>query len=215
MPNILIALDDDDDDDDDDLPETIIIPSEDSQTLNRSNYDLKTFRENNLDQTLPRQYFRISRQEGSEELKRDILGCYKQPSYKLKARMCVRFEGEDGTGNGPIREFLLSAMTIPDEGIGTNEKPLVFFEGENDHKLPIHDQSIRCTGAYKAIGRIIGHSVLHGGPFIYGISPAVKQYWCVTASKNITDKDVAIQTLPIVQEDVPDLELRSLISQVQ
>ena len=132
-----------------------MIPTEDSQTLNRSNYDLNAFREKNLDQTLPRQHFIVSRQEGSEELKRDILSCYKQPSYKLKAPMRVRFEGEDGIGNGPIREFLLCAMAIAEEGIGTTEKPLLFFEGENDHRLPIHDQSLRCTGVYKAIGLLL------------------------------------------------------------
>jgi hypothetical protein len=191
------------------------IQPEASQTLQRSSYDLKTYRENNVDQSLPRQHFRVSREEGSEELKREILGCYKQPSNKLKAAMVVRFEGEGGTGSGPIREFLLCAMNILDEGIGMKDKPLVFLEGEDDHKLPIHDLSLRCTGAYKAIGRIIGHSVLHGGPFLYGISPAVKHYWCVTGSKRITDKDVAIQALPIVPEDISDLELRNLISQVQ
>lgn len=56
------------------------------------------------------------------------MGCYKQPSYKLKALMGVRFEGEYGTGNGPIQEFLLCAMTIPEEGIGTKEKPLIFLK---------------------------------------------------------------------------------------
>ena len=181
----------------------------------RESYDLHSFREKNLDQTLSRQHFIVSRQEGSEELKRDILSCYKQPNYKLKAPMHVRFEGEDGVGNGPIREFLLCAMTIAEEVIGTTEKPLLFFEGENDHKLPEHDQSLRCMGVYKAIGRVIGHSVLHRGPFIYGISSAVKQYWCITASKNIADKDLAIQALPIVPEDIPDLVLRSLIKKVR
>ena len=112
------------------------IQPEASQMLQRSSYDLKTYRENNVDQSLPRQYFRVSREEGSEELKREILGCYKQPSNKLKAAMVVRFEGEGGTGSGPIREFLLCAMNILDEGIGMKAKPLVFLEGEDDHIYP-------------------------------------------------------------------------------
>ncbi|CAB4004248.1 Hypothetical predicted protein, partial [Paramuricea clavata] len=68
-------------------------------------------------------------------------------------------------------------VKIIEEGIEKAGKPLMFLEGEDDHKVPIHDKALRCTVAFKAIGRIIGHSVLHGGPVVYGLSPAVVEYW--------------------------------------
>ncbi|CAB3995641.1 E3 ubiquitin- ligase UPL2-like [Paramuricea clavata] len=81
------------------------------------------------------------------------------------ANIKVRFEEEEAVGSGPVREYLVNAIKVVDEGILTpNGKPLIFFEGEQDHRPPIHDQSLRLMGTFKAVGRIIGHSVLHGGP---------------------------------------------------
>ena len=128
--------------------------------------------------------------------------------------MRVRFEGEEGAGSGPIREFLLCAMKILQEEIGEKRKPIIFFEGEDDHKLPVHEQTLKCTGAFRAVGRIIGHSVLHRGPFMYGLSTAVKQYWAATGGKKGKDRDTATQALSIVIEDIPNIELRQCISQV-
>ena len=62
--------------------------------------------------------------------------------------MCVRFEGEGGLGSGPIREFLLCAMKIVQDDIGKEGKPVIFFEGQDDHKVPVYDQLLRCTGAF-------------------------------------------------------------------
>lgn len=52
-------------------------------------------------------------------------------------------------------------MKIAEEGIATTFKPIMFFEGNKDHRLPVCDQSLRLTGAFKAISHIIGHCALH------------------------------------------------------
>lgn len=205
----------DDDDDSEDLPSSSLANvSEAPETRKSSNLSLESYQAENLDYNLPKQKFNVSREDGMDDLKRDILSCYKQPECNLKAPLRVRFEGEDGVGNGPIREFLLCAMKIVEEGLSKNKKPLVFFYGEDNHLLPIHDQAFRCTGVFKAIGRIIGHSVLHGGPLPYGFSPAILHYWHVTGSPQIKDKDIATHALPIVPEDIADLELREMITEV-
>ena len=144
----------------------------------------------------------VSREEGMEEIKKDILGCYKNPNCQLKAQ---RFEGEEGVGSGPVREFLLCAMKIPEEGIGQEGKQVISFEGEDDHKVPVHNQALRYTGAFRASGRMIGHSILHGGPFLYDLSTAVKRYWATMGSDKIEDNDLATQPLPLILEDIPDL----------
>ena len=166
----IIGLDDDLIFGQDESPDCIS-PDEPESDMPHPEVNLNTFRDENVDEAGPRQSFVVSRQEGLEELKNDILSCYKNSRCRLKAKMRVRFEGENGVGSGPIREFLLSAMKIVQEGIGKEGKPVIFFEGQDDHKLPVYDQSLRCTGAFRAVGRIIGHSVLHGGTFLFGLSP--------------------------------------------
>lgn len=88
----------------------------------------------------------------------------------------MRFKGEEGARSRLLQDFLLGAMKISDEGIANTFKPNIFFEGDKDHRLPVHDQSLRLTGAFKAIGNIIGHCALHGGPALHGLSPAIKYY---------------------------------------
>ena len=138
---------------------------------------LQRFQEEIIEHDQPAQRITVSRMDGINELRGDIMGIYKNPKTKLNVNPRVRFEGEDGVGCGPVREFFVNAIKIIDEGIHSScGKPVVFLEGEADHRLPIHDQALRLTGAFKALGKMIGHSILHGGPGLHGLSPAAKHY---------------------------------------
>ena len=124
---------------------------------------LEVYRQEILSESVPRQLFSVCRMDGEEELKLDIFGNYKDKKKNFRAEPRVRFENEVGVGSGPVREFLLSAMRIVDEGLGSSgaaTKPIIFFEGEKNHRIPIHDQSLRLMGSYQAVGRIIGHCAL-------------------------------------------------------
>jgi len=167
---------------------------------------LEDFQRSNTQRDKPRERFFVSRMEGNEELKNDILGLYKDPRKNLRVPPRVRFEGEEGVGAGPVREFFVCAMKILQEGIHGEGRPIFFFEGELDHLLPIHNQIGQQMGAYTAIGKIIGHSILHGGPGVYGLSPVAKHYW--------SHDDLAKNPPPIVLEDLPDLILRETIQEV-
>ena len=157
---------------------------------------------------VPKERIFLCRLDGVNEMKREIMGIYKNPKTNLNRAPKVRFEEEDGVGSGPVREFLNNVIKIIEEGIPSSSgKPLMFLEGESDHRLPIHDQSLRLTGAFKAVGRMISHSVLHGGPFLYGLSPAVKHYLSIEANDKQLSSSLAIK-------DIPDIELRQLISEV-
>ena len=68
------------------------------------------FREEVVDNNSPRQLFTVSHMEGPEELQREIMVCYKSKANNLRARPRVLFEGEEGAGSGPVREFLLTAI---------------------------------------------------------------------------------------------------------
>ena len=73
----------------------------------------------------------------------------------------------------------------------------------------MHDQASRITGSFKAIGRIIAHSALHGGPSIHGISPAIVHYICNSA------EELEDNPPPLSLNDIPDLELRKCVSEVR
>ena len=167
---------------------------------------LEAFQQACVQTNSPRELFMVNRMDGSEELKRDLLGLYKDPKKNLKARPKVRFEGEEGVGVGPIREFFVCALKIPQEGIHGEGRPIVFFEGERDHLLPIHNQVVQQMGAFTCIGRIIGHSILHGGPGLQGLSPVAKHYW--------SHEDLASNPPPIELEDIPDYNLREAVQEV-
>ena len=56
-------------------------------------------------------------------------------------------------------------------------------------------------GAYICIGKIVGHSILHGGPGLVGLSPAAKHYLAY---------DHEQIPPPVVLEDIPDTNLREV-----
>ena len=169
---------------------------------------LKQFVQENIDEERPTQHLCVGRMDRISEMRRDILGIYKNPKTKLKVTPKVRFEDEAAVGSGLIREFLSKAMKIIEGIPSSTSKPLLFLEGEKDHLLPVHDQTLCLTGAFKSCGRIIGHSILHGGPGLYGLSPAAKHYTTCSKEENIEDE------LHITLLDVPDVDLRVLITEV-
>ena len=109
-------------------------------------------------------------------------------------------------GSGTVREFFEAAMKTPQEGIGGTGKPVVYFEGQKDHLLPIHNQLMQQMGAYTCIGKVVGYSILHGGPGPVGVSPAAKHYWVHDDEQNPP---------PLVLEDIPDIDLRRTIQEVR
>ena len=54
---------------------------------------LEGFRQDTVDESAQRQRFTVTREDGMEELKKDILGYYKNPRINLKAKLRVKFEG--------------------------------------------------------------------------------------------------------------------------
>ena len=55
---------------------------------------------------------------------------------------------------------------------------------------------------------MLGHSILHGGPGLRGLSTAVKCY--LSSDRNTAE----MQSLPLSLKDVPDLEVRRMIVEV-
>jgi hypothetical protein len=184
-------------------------PFEDVTEIDSPKAALELFRKGNIIQDKPQQRIFVSRLDGIDELKKEVIGVYKNPKTNLRVGVKVRFEEEDAVGSGPVREYLSIAMNILDEGVSSSgSKKILFFEGQKDHRVPVHNQSLRLTGMFKALGKMLGHSILHGGPGLHGVSPVVKCYMA-------TDRSAAeTQSLPLTLEDLPDLELRNMIATV-
>ena len=75
------------------------------------------YQKQTINEDLPRQRLSVCRIDGVSDLRRDIISIYKKPGLKLHAVPKVIFEEEDGVGSGPLREFLVLAMQVCDEGI--------------------------------------------------------------------------------------------------
>lgn len=54
-----------------------------------------------------------------------------------------------------------------------NTGTTLLFEGEPDHLVPSTSQILVESDLFLMAGRMVGHSFIHGGPCLPGISPAV------------------------------------------
>ena len=97
----------------------------------------------------------------------DVMGIYKAKTDNLRSRFSVKFENETFVGSGPVREYFSLLMSMLTKGfylmVKRSHLPS-FFEGKDDHKIPVSNSLPRSTGVYKAVGRMIVHFFLHCGP---------------------------------------------------
>lgn len=178
------------------------LPETESKAIIPPYQVLAEYKSKNVCIDSPREVFHIDRMQDPNDIKLDIMGCYKSGKRNLKATPRIIFENETGVGSGPVSEFLNCSIKLVTEGFDNMGKTTLFFEGEKDHKIPVHNTAVRQAGGYRAIGKIIGHCILHGGPLLYGLSESVIDFW-VTGSHS-----------EIVLQDVADTELRELLEEV-
>lgn len=81
----------------------------------------------------------------------------------------------------------------------------LLFEGEQDHLLPSTSRTLLESDLFVVAGRMIGHSFLHGGPALYGVSEAIIHMLL----------HGEVDTATITLADVADLDLRETIQMVK
>ena len=205
LPDNIFDDQDDVNDDESDLPPVLGVELNESDKCPET--ALQLFKTSVIQDAPFKQRISVSRVDGVMELRKEIMGIYKNPNTNFKVTPKIRFEEEKGVGSGPLRECFVETIRVLDEGIPSSTgKPLLFLEGQSDHRIPTHDHSLRLTGAYRAMGRIIGHSILHGGSGLHGLSPAVQNY----LSSDADSDNPPILTV----EDIPDIELQQIVSGV-
>ena len=123
---------------------------------------------------------------------------------KLKAVPNVVFEGEVGSdAGGPSREFFYLALTCC---TGEIEGGSILFTGQANHLVPVHDWDLLEDGNFFLVGKMLAHSLIHGGCGFVGMSQGIVKY--------IETEDVDIAAASITIEDIPDVEVQSLAGKV-
>ena len=69
--------------------------------------------------------------------------------------------------------------------------------------VPVMNMDAISSGCIKMVGKLLPHSVLHGGPGLPDLAPAARKY---LVSGSLTDAADLVSV-----EDVPDVDLRDLI----
>ena len=127
------------------------------------------------------QTIHIDRQ--SPNILRDVIRLYKRLGFNFKFIPDIEFIGEqDIDGGGLTREFfhmVLSALRDGDTRNGIN-----LFEGAEDHIGPIHCSSSLDSRLFLLFGKILAHSILHGGMGFVGMLPACAKF---IATKSINE----------------------------
>ncbi|XP_034084971.1 uncharacterized protein LOC117554629 [Gymnodraco acuticeps] len=89
--------------------------------------------------------------------------------------VCLHFEGDPAIGDGVTRHFFATIMSKLQAGFEMKFVPggTLLFEGEQDHLIPSTSHLLLESDFFVVAGRMIGHSFLHDGPCLGGLSPAV------------------------------------------
>lgn len=129
---------------------------------------------------------------------------YKRPDLNLKKQLDVSFSGECGADmGGPSKEFFhvsLASLKRVDPVYNFQ-----LFTGEEGHLVPVYGADVLSSGCFQMAGKLLAHSILHGGDAFFGLAPAIKEY-LVSGSIEEAGKLVT-------PADLPDVELRTLLEE--
>lgn len=199
LPDIIFDDQDDVNDDESDLTPVLGVELNESEKCPETAMQL--FKTSVIQDAPFKQRISVCRVDGVMELRKEIMGIYKNPNTNFKVTPKIRFEEEEGVGSGPLREYFVETIRVLDEGIPSSTgKPLLFLEGQSDHRIPTHDHSRRLTGTYNRA------PILHGGSGLHALSPAVKNYLSTDADSDNPP------TLKV--EDIPTIALRQIVTEV-
>uniref|UniRef100_A0A3P9HTJ3 HECT domain-containing protein n=1 Tax=Oryzias latipes TaxID=8090 RepID=A0A3P9HTJ3_ORYLA len=114
--------------------------------------------------------------ESVEEQEERLISFYKVHKVDWARPLHCRLEGDVATGEGVKRHFFSLVIQKLQTGFSLdfgNRTGTLLFEGQADHLTPSTSKVLLQSDLFKMAGRMIGHSFLHGGPPLTGISPAI------------------------------------------
>ena len=148
------------------------------------------------------EYIDINRMQIS--MLQQLMKMYKNPKLNLKKMPDITFSGEQGADmGGPTKEFFqngLSSLTRMDPLYN-----IQLFGGKQGHLVPICGVDAVASGCFEMAGKLVAHSILHGGPGFIGLSPSVVDY-LATGSLETAKNSVST-------DDLLDVELKRLLDE--
>lgn len=142
---------------------------------------------------------------------RELCRIYKKSANKLVRPPVVYFVSESGKEDlleeeaadigGPLGEF----FTIALESLSKETAPQL-FEGDDDHKLPVHSQQLVLCGYFKMMGEIVGHAIIHDEVWFAGLARAVKVYLSTGCT------ETAAQVSQVDEDEVAFLNSEDIVS---
>ncbi|KAI7789827.1 uncharacterized protein LOC130549524 [Triplophysa rosa] len=143
-----------------------------------------------------------------EEREREILTFYKHTVTNWARPLSVLLMGDSAIGDGVKRHFLSFVMSRDQYGFDLNLENCgrtIFFNGQEDHLVPSTSRLLLDSDLFRVIGRMIGHSFLHGGPLLTGLSRSL-------FSLLLGQKD---EPAVLELEDCPDTDVTEIVSLLQ
>ncbi|XP_062844575.1 uncharacterized protein LOC134303178 isoform X2 [Trichomycterus rosablanca] len=133
-----------------------------------------------------------------------LISFYKRPNVEWARPLNCRLEGDTAVGQGVTRFYFSRCMEKLKSGFCINfgnSNVTMLFEGEPGHLVPSASHFLVDSDLFIVAGRMLGHSFLHGGPCLSGLSPAVVHVLLGGSPETAT----------VTLEDCPDLEIRETI----
>ena len=97
-----------------------------------------------------------------------------------------------------MKEFL----TLTTQAVLSSTDPQL-FEGDDDHKLPLHSQQLVLHGYFRMVGEVMAHAIIHGQVWIIGLAKPVKEFLSTGCAKRASQLACL--------EDVADLNVREVL----
>ncbi|XP_076829586.1 uncharacterized protein LOC143475590 isoform X1 [Brachyhypopomus gauderio] len=142
-----------------------------------------------------------------EDRERALLSFYKEQREWACPLQCA-LDGDAAVGQGVVWYFLTTIISKLQFGFSLNlggTGRTLLFEGQPDHLVPATSESLIESNLFQVAGRMLGHSFLHDGPCVTGLSSAIIHV--------LFNGDPEMAT--IVTEDCPDLHIRSIIEMLE
>ncbi|XP_051802461.1 G2/M phase-specific E3 ubiquitin-protein ligase-like isoform X3 [Acanthochromis polyacanthus] len=134
-----------------------------------------------------------------------LISFYKRPNLEWGRPLNCQLEGDPAIGHGVNRFFFSTCMEKLRSGFCinfANSNHTRLFDGEPGHLVPSASHFLVESDMFMVAGRMIGHSFLHGGPCLQGLSRAVVHVLMGGSPETAT----------VTLEDCPDLDIRGTIS---
>ncbi|KAK1891877.1 G2/M phase-specific E3 ubiquitin-protein ligase [Dissostichus eleginoides] len=147
---------------------------------------------------------RMDLRDSAEDQERSLISFYKAQKTEWASPLNCKLEGDAAVWEGVNRFFLSKSMTLLQFGFHINfgnTDITRMFEGEPDHLTPSTAQFLLESDMFLVAGRMMGHSFLHSGPCISGLSPAITHVLFGGSPETTT----------IQIEDCPDIDIRTTI----